>query len=316
MGLINYDRMFINNLSEKLKPFYQKIKEKNITWSEEDQKTFDKIKLNLKSTLELTTPDMSKRFSLETDALDIGIAAVLKQEEKSMTYISRLLKGPELRYSITEKELLAALWAMEKMEYYLKGREFDLYTDHKPLTEISKKRVFGSQRIQRWFDRISNYTFKTLYVAGNSNVRADILSRSFPKCDQGEDVLLDEQTKDEVLKIHTASVHRKDIMPELHGKNIYITQRKLKEAISDCITCTQFDKKPHTFRGFRLTTSSGEIIGLDIMELTKTKKIMLAIDYFSRKLYGIHIRNKRPSQTIKLLSKVRRRDTSTECKHG
>ncbi|KAF7685992.1 hypothetical protein CDIK_3259 [Cucumispora dikerogammari] len=36
----------------------------------------------------------------------------------------------------------------------------------------------------------------------------------------------------------------------------------------------------------------------------KKKKAMLAVDYFSRKVYGVWIKNKKPSQTIKLLSEA------------
>ena len=48
----------------------------------------------------------------------------------------------------------------------------------------------------------------------------------------------------------------------------------------------RYDRKPHRFSGFRITEKPGEVIGLDVMELTKTQKIMLAIDYFSMKVYG------------------------------
>ena len=85
-------------------------------------------------------PNMSKRFVLETDASNTGIAAVLLQDRRPVAYISRLLKNPGLRYSITGKELLAPLWAIKKLEYFLKGREFDLLTDHKALREINKNK--------------------------------------------------------------------------------------------------------------------------------------------------------------------------------
>jgi hypothetical protein len=67
----------------------------------------------------LIIPDFNKRFILESDASDCGKGEVLRQEHCPILYISRALKGSELHYSITEKELLAAIWAMEKCEHFL-----------------------------------------------------------------------------------------------------------------------------------------------------------------------------------------------------
>lgn len=54
-----------------------------------------------------------KWFFLETDAADIGLAAVLKQEYLNIAYISRVLKGSEKNYKVTEKKTLAALCAID-----------------------------------------------------------------------------------------------------------------------------------------------------------------------------------------------------------
>ena len=48
-------------------------------------------------------------------------------------YISRKLLPNEKNYSTVEKEALAIKWALDKLRYYLLGREFTLVTDHAPL---------------------------------------------------------------------------------------------------------------------------------------------------------------------------------------
>ena len=67
----------------------------------------------------------------------MGLGAVLSQlrdaEEHPVTYISRKLLPNERNYSTVEKEALAIKWAVDKLRYYLLGREFTLVTDHAPL---------------------------------------------------------------------------------------------------------------------------------------------------------------------------------------
>ncbi|KAG0427191.1 Retrovirus-related Pol polyprotein from transposon 17.6, partial [Dictyocoela muelleri] len=80
-------------------------------------------------------------------------------------------------YSVTERETLAALWSMERFEYYLIGKKFTLISDHKALEEIHKKKDFYSLRIQRWLEIFSRFDFEVFYRVGESLEQADALSR-------------------------------------------------------------------------------------------------------------------------------------------
>jgi hypothetical protein len=70
---------------------------------------FVKIKKEWSENLELRIPDMCKEFVLESDASDVGLGAVLSQENHPIAYISRTLTKEERNYSITERETLAAI---------------------------------------------------------------------------------------------------------------------------------------------------------------------------------------------------------------
>ena len=59
-------------------------------------------------------------------------------------------------------------------------------------------------------------------MARDNNVRVVILDKSFFNCDQREVVLLNKKPNNEILKVHITISHEKDIISELHVKNIYV----------------------------------------------------------------------------------------------
>ena len=63
---------------------------------------------------------------------------------KSLSYVKK-------RYSQTEKESLALVWAVEMFYCYLLGLEFELVTDHKPLEAIFKPTLKSPTRIEMAF---------------------------------------------------------------------------------------------------------------------------------------------------------------------
>ncbi len=67
-------------------------------------------------------------------------------------------------------------WACERFRAYLFGVEFDLITDHKPLTYLSSLNL-SSSRLIRWKMRLQEYSFKIEHKAGKEHVNADVLSR-------------------------------------------------------------------------------------------------------------------------------------------
>ena len=85
--------------------------------------------------------DKNKQTFVTVDASPVGISAILSQKSKNsdmnsqqiIAYTSRALSDTEKRYSQTEKEALAIIWAVEHFHLFIYGSEFTLVTEHKPL---------------------------------------------------------------------------------------------------------------------------------------------------------------------------------------
>ena len=123
-----------------------------------------------------------------------GLGAVLTQllgeQWRVVAYASTNLTAVERRYSQTEKEALAFVWACERFHLYVHGREFELETDHKPLECIYSRTSKPSARIERWVLRLQGYQYKVIYRPGKTNI-ADALSRlnqTTPKDMSGEEI--------------------------------------------------------------------------------------------------------------------------------
>lgn len=62
-------------------------------------------------------------------------------------WASKKLTPTESRYGITEKEMLAVVWGIERFSYELRDRKFVLETDHKALERMRDKPDFQNPRV-------------------------------------------------------------------------------------------------------------------------------------------------------------------------
>lgn len=86
--------------------------------------------------------------------MNVNIGAVSKQDNKPVAYISKILNKIERNYSITDRELLAALWAIKKLKYILYNKLFVLVTNHKTIETIKIKTEFVLAKILCQFKRL------------------------------------------------------------------------------------------------------------------------------------------------------------------
>ena len=85
----------------------------------------------------MVAPLPGKPLLLYIANIEQSLGALLAQDqgwvEKPMYYISRLIKGLELRYSTTEKVCLSLAFAMSKFNHYLLGHCVQLVTKSNPV---------------------------------------------------------------------------------------------------------------------------------------------------------------------------------------
>lgn len=162
----------------------------NFIWSEECEKEFIAIKNMLKETPKLKSFDPIKRTVLITDASMKGLGGVLQQKdgdkENVILFLSRSLRGAELRYSVIEREALAVHWAVKKLKNLLWGVKFEIRTDHKPLCQVFNTKGIDAilARISKWVVALQGYDFRVEYLPGARNSVADTLSRLVEQSDK------------------------------------------------------------------------------------------------------------------------------------
>ena len=118
---------------------------------------------------------------LRTDASGYGYGAVLVQKHgedwKPIYYASKTLNEIEQRYSTPEKEAGALVWAVNKLDPYLRPIQFTIRSDNQAL-EYIKQGMKPGNKFGRWILFLQKYNFEIKYKQGVANRDADALSRS------------------------------------------------------------------------------------------------------------------------------------------
>ena len=82
------------------------------------------------------------------------------------------------RYSTYDHELFGKHKSVKQFKYMLEGRDFHIFTDHKPLTfAFKQKNKKASPRQMHQLQYISQFTTNIHHVDGKDNIVADTLSR-------------------------------------------------------------------------------------------------------------------------------------------
>lgn len=188
LGMVNFYRRFLPGAAVNQVPLNALLsgpKTKGSTpvhFTEEQMKAFETCKSSLSKAALLAHPDANAELSIQTDASDKAIGAVLQQRRENswqpLAFFSRKLSPSQAKYSPYDRELLAIYEAIRYFRHMVEARPFTIFTDHKPLTfAYSTSRDNCSPRQFRYLDFIGQFSTDIKFVAGKDNVVADSLSR-------------------------------------------------------------------------------------------------------------------------------------------
>ncbi|XP_076900986.1 uncharacterized protein LOC143555294 [Bidens hawaiensis] len=95
------------------------LKKAHFKWTAEAEKAFLEVKKCLMELPTLTAPHAGEPLTMYLSAYDIVVGSVLLTDMKNLQtpiyYVSRTFTGPETRYSMLEKQLLALVYAARRL---------------------------------------------------------------------------------------------------------------------------------------------------------------------------------------------------------
>ena len=236
LGCVNYLGRFIKNLSDITAPLRQLTEKKTMwNWTDEHDKSFNRLKQLLTEAPVLTYYDATKPLVLSVDSSLKGTGAVLlqpaannKSQMSPVAFASKAFTETQQRWAQIEKELAAIVFGCDKFHTYIFGRKVIVQTDHKPLESIFKKPLHQTpMRLQKMLLKLQKYDLDVHYVRGTELHVADCLSRNF--LDETEDDSNDTTVPISMVYCLPITPHRlEELKKETHSDKQFQT---LKEVI-------------------------------------------------------------------------------------
>jgi len=136
----------------------------------------------LKNEIELTYQDFIMDFYIQTDVSEAVVGAHLYQIDnnnkvKTIAFMSKTMQASELNYTVTEKELLAIIYAVKKFYSIIAGYKTKICTDHKALIFLNLCKN-PTPRIIKWLLYLQPLKLDFEHIEGTNNCVADALSKN------------------------------------------------------------------------------------------------------------------------------------------
>ena len=113
------------------------------------------------------------------DISDVALGAILGQRINKIIhlvyYASKTMNSTQVNYTVTEKELLSIVFAMEKFHPYLMGVKVTFHMDHAALLYLMRKKD-SKACLMRWLQLLQEFDIDIQDRKGSENQVTDRLS--------------------------------------------------------------------------------------------------------------------------------------------
>ncbi|GJY57848.1 putative nucleotidyltransferase, ribonuclease H [Tanacetum coccineum] len=144
LGHAGFYRRFIKDFSKISHPMTKLLEKDSVFNSyEECNNAFETLKEKLTNAPIMVSPNWLLPFELMCDASDFAVGAVLGQRDEKhfrpIHFASKTLNRVQQNYMVTEKELIAVVFAFDKFRSYLVLSKTVLFTNHSAIKYLFSK---------------------------------------------------------------------------------------------------------------------------------------------------------------------------------
>lgn len=144
LGLASYYQKFFQHFDTIARPLTDLLKKDSFHYSVAADEAFIALKTTLTLTPVLALPNFAKSFTVECDASNGRLGAVLSQDLHLIAYLSKSLSPNHQLLPPYDREMMAILFAVKKWRPYLIGWPFKIITDHQTLKYLLEQRITTS----------------------------------------------------------------------------------------------------------------------------------------------------------------------------
>ena len=180
LGLIKFRQEIYPCAARTLAPLTKVLKgfpsgPTKLQWSAAMTAAFNAAKTSLSSSALLSHPSSSAGLVVVSDASSSQVGVALHQRRhpvdpwQPLGFFSKKLDRAQISYSPFDRELWAAFSAIRHFRFQVEGRQFQLWTDHRPLTFALGRCIDAwTPWQQRQLSYLAEYTADIWYVPQDS----------------------------------------------------------------------------------------------------------------------------------------------------